>query len=145
MSNTNRRSASNILLAETHDSVFADLFDLDLGSSSFDLFLDLFGFGLGDALFEGLRSAFDQRLGFGEAESGDASAHFLDDGDLVGSGFLEDDVERRLLLDRSRGSRATAASGRDGHRSCCADAPLLFELFNEISDFQDGESAELIH
>jgi len=69
MSNTNRRSASKILLAETHDSVLAELLDLDLGSGGFDLFLDLFGFGFGDALFEGLRSAFDERLGFGKFSS----------------------------------------------------------------------------
>ena len=41
---------------------------------------------------------------------------------------------------------ATAgAGGGHGDRSGGADAPLLFELLHEVSDFQDGESAELFH
>ena len=41
-------------------------------------------------------------------------------------------------------TNVTARCG-DGHRSCGADAPLGFELLHEISDFQDGKPAELVH
>ena len=50
------------------------LLDLDLGAGRFDLLLDLFGFFLGDAFLQGLRSALDKSLGFGETEASDASA-----------------------------------------------------------------------
>ena len=63
--------------------------------------------------------------------------------DLVRAGLLEDDVEGGLLFDGSCGGAATSTGCRDGDRSSGADAPLVFELFDEVSDFQDGKSAEL--
>ena len=58
------------------------LLDLDGAAGSSNLGLDLFGFSLVDAFLDRLRSGFNQRLGFGQAELCD-SADFLDDGDLV--------------------------------------------------------------
>ena len=121
------------------------LLDLDLRACGFELLLDLFGFGLGRAFLDGLRSAFDEGLGFGEAETGDRGADFLDDVDLVRAGLLEDDVERGLLFRGCcSGSTATCGGCCGGHWGRGAHAPLGFELLHEISDFEDGESAELI-
>src|SRR5687767_3324373 len=58
------------------------LLDLHLGSRSFELLLDVLGLFLADAFLDRLRSAFDQVLGFFQAECGDL-AHCLDDVDLV--------------------------------------------------------------
>ena len=60
------------------------LLDLDLAAGRFELLLDLFGLFLGHAFADRLRGAFDQRLGFRQAEAGDRRADFLDDADLVG-------------------------------------------------------------
>src|SRR3546814_13797221 len=58
------------------------LLEFDGRAGRFELLLDLFGFGLVGAFLDGLRSAFDQRLGFAEAQAGDG-ADFLDDVDLL--------------------------------------------------------------
>ena len=109
--------------------------DLHLGAGRFDFFLDLGGFFLGDAFLDGLGSPIDQGLGLGKTESGDGSADFLDDGDLVGAGFLEDDVEGGLHLDGSGGGRPTGgAGGRGGDGSGGADAPLGFEGLDEFGN-----------
>src|SRR4051812_19102009 len=120
------------------------LLDLDGAAGGFDLLLDVVGFRLRHAFLEGLGGAFDEGLRFGEAEAGDRRADFLDDRNLLGRvGGLEDDVEGGLLFGRGRGGSTTTSGGRDGHRSGGADAPLGFELFDEVSDFQDGQAAEL--
>src|SRR5438093_9670170 len=54
------------------------LLDFDFGAGGLEFLFDLFGFFLADALLERLGSAFDELLGFGEAESGNDGAHFLD-------------------------------------------------------------------
>ena len=104
--------------------------------------LRIFGFGFGRAFLDRLWGAFDEGLGFGVAESRDRCADFLDDVDLACAGFREDDVECGLLFSGRCRSCTTAACWGCCHRCCGADAPLGFELFHEISDFQDGESAE---
>ena len=73
-----------------------DLLELDLGAGGFELLLDVLGFGLVGAFLDGLGSAFDQRLGFAEAQTGDG-ADFLDDVDLV-LADSEDDVEFSLFF-----------------------------------------------
>ena len=115
-----------------------ELFDFDLGSGGFDLLLDLFGFGFGDAALEHLGGAFDEGLGFGEAETGDGSADFLNDGDLVRAAFSQDDIELGLFFFCFSNDWATTTTGRSGG----ADAPLFFEGFDEFGGFEDGESAE---
>ena len=120
------------------------LLDLDLGASRFDLLLDLFGFFLGDAFLEGLRSALDERLGFGEAEAGDAARTSLMTAILLAPVSLRM-TSNAVFSSTGAAAAPPPAGGGDGHRSSGADAPLLFELFHEISDFQDGKSAELFH
>ena len=62
-----------------------ELLQIDLGAGFFKLCLELFGIGLVHAFLHRLRRAFDQVLGFLEAEAGDR-AHFLDDFDLLVAG-----------------------------------------------------------
>jgi hypothetical protein len=50
------------------------LLDLNLGSGVFELLLDGLGLGLGDSLLDLGRSAFDEILGFLEAQAGDLAA-----------------------------------------------------------------------
>ena len=57
------------------------LLEFDRAASGFDLALDFFGFRLVDAFLDRLRRAFDERLGFAQAQTGDG-ADFLDDLDL---------------------------------------------------------------
>lgn len=121
-----------------------ELLDFDLGAGGFDLFLDLFRFFLGDAFLEGLWSALNEGLRFREAEACDSGANFLNDRDLVATGVSQDDIKGGLFFDRGCCSGSTASSG-DGYGSGGANAPLVFELLNQVSDFKDGKSAELIH
>src|SRR6478609_356970 len=73
------------------------LLELDGAAGFFDLLLDLFGFVLVDAFLDGLRSAFDERLGFAETQAGDG-ADFLDDVDLLATVAGEDHVEFGLFF-----------------------------------------------
>src|SRR5688572_23739357 len=79
---------------------------LDGAAGLLDLLLDLLGFVLVDAFLDGLRSAFDERFGFAEAQAGDG-ADFLDDVDLLATVAGEDHVEFSLLF----GSRASSGGG----------------------------------
>ena len=118
-----------------------ELLEFDGAAGFLDLLLDLFGFRLGDAFLDRLRSAFDQRLGFAEAELGDG-ADFLDHVDLLAAVVDEDDVELGLLfLDRSRGG---AAAGRSRDRSRGRNAPLLLERLGENGGIENGQLAELV-
>src|SRR6202011_940585 len=104
---------------------FARLLQLDLGASLLELGLDLLGLVLVHAFLDRLRRAFDEVLGFLEAQAGDG-ADFLDDFDLLLAGGGKNDRELGLFLGRSSGGAATSGpcnrnGGRGGH------APLLFE------------------
>src|SRR6187551_3931045 len=90
------------------------LLELHLGTGGLELLLDLFGFGLGGAFLDRLRRAFDEVLGFLEAQAGDG-ADFLDDADLVRTGLEEDDVELGLLF--GGGGRASSGSRASGDGS----------------------------
>ncbi len=61
------------------------LLEFDRGSGGLELLLDFLGVGLGSSFLDGLRGAFDEILGFLEAQAGDG-ADFLDDADLVRAG-----------------------------------------------------------
>lgn len=103
----------------------AELLDVNLGASVFELLLEVSSFSLRNGFLDRLRSAFDQVLGFLEAETGDG-ADFLDDVDLVGASVNEDNVKFGLFFfDRS--SSTGAASSSNSYRSSCRNAPLLFE------------------
>ena len=59
-----------------------ELLDLDGSADSFELSLEGLGVFLGDAFLDLGGNAFDQLLGIGQAQAGDA-ADFLDDGELL--------------------------------------------------------------
>ena len=88
----------------------------------------------------GLRRAFDERLGFAEAELGDG-ADFLDDVDLLATVAGEDHVEFGLLFSGRAGS---GGSGRSGDGSGGRNAPLLFERLGEVSGLEDGQFGQLV-
>ena len=73
------------------------LLDVDLGAGFLKLLLEVSSFALGDRFLDRLRSAFDEVLGFLEAETGDG-ADFLDDLDLLVAGRGQDNGELGLLL-----------------------------------------------
>ena len=83
----------------------------------------------------GSRCAVDQVFCFFQAEAGQ-SADNLDDCDLVGAAGLQDDVELGLLFSSFSGNCGACSSS--GNRSGCGNAELLFQLFHEVSEFQNG-------
>src|SRR3954454_23467277 len=120
----------------------ARLLQFHLGASLFELGLDLVGFVLVDAFLDRLRRAFDEVLGFLEAQAGDG-ADFLDDLDLLVAGSGEHDRELGLLFSRSSGS-ATASWTGDGHRSRCGYAPLFLEELCQLGSFEHGKAREVV-
>ena len=93
----------------------ARLLNVDLSAGVFELLLEVSSFSLGNSFLDRLRSAFNEVLGFLQAEAGDA-ANFLDDVDLVGASVNQDNVEFSLFFFRcSSGSSATLT---------CADVRL---------------------
>ena len=103
--------------------------------------LDLLGFVLVDAFLDGLRSAFDQRLGFAEAKTGDR-ADFLDHVDLLATVAGQDHVELGLLFSGRGSSGRSSRSG--GNRSSGGNAPLLFERLGEVRGLEDGQFGKLV-
>src|SRR3546814_20325511 len=95
---------------------------------SFELLLQLLGFFLVHAFLDGLRRAFDQRLGFSQAERGDRT-DFLDDVDLLATVIDEDDVEFGLLFSGRCSSGSSRAS--NGNSSGGGNAPLLFQSLGQ--------------
>ena len=127
-------------LERRHTVEKGELLDLHFGAGGFELFLDLFGFFFFHAFFQLGTALFDECFGFGEAETGDDIADFLNYGNLVRTAIDEDHVEFGFLFDGCcRGG--TTASGCNGDRSGGANAPLVFEGFHEFCDFQDGKAA----
>src|SRR5688572_14987865 len=102
---------------------FRSLLELDGAAGFLDLLLDLLGLVLADAFLERLRSAFDERLRFAQAQAGD-HANFLDHVDLLAAVAGENDVELGLFFGSRGGSRGSRSS-RNGSRG--GYAPLLFE------------------
>src|SRR5690606_18914197 len=91
------------------------LLDLHLGAGFGQLLGDFVGGLLGDVLDDVLRSAFDQVLGFLQAEVRTDAADFLDDVDLLVAAVQQDDGELGLLFTGFGGGSATGAAGRHGH------------------------------
>jgi aromatic ring-cleaving dioxygenase len=109
--------------ASRHRETFRSLLELDGAAGFLDLLLDLLGFVLVDAFLDGLRSAFDQRLGFAEAEPVMARTSLMT---LI---FLPPSPVRitsNSVCSSAAGPAAAAAAG-DGNRSGGRNAPLLFE------------------
>src|SRR6188508_1289997 len=123
-------------------SLSRELLDLDACAGLFELGLDLVGLVLRDALLDGCRSTVDDVLGLLEAEPGDR-AHDLDHLDLLVAGRRQDDVERVLLLGRTRVAAATrrrSSCNRD--RSGGRDAPLLLDCVLQLDELEHGHLAE---
>src|SRR5882762_2016771 len=116
------------------------LLQFHLGASLLELGLDLVGFVLVHAFLDRLGGAFDEVLGFLEAEAGDG-ADFLDDLDLLVAGGGKNDREFGLFFNGSRGS-----GGRAGHRNggSGGHAPLFFEQLCELGSLKHGEAREVV-
>lgn len=104
--------------------------------------IDLFGLLLRDVLDDVLRSAFDQVLGFLQAEVRTDAADFLDHVDLLVAAVDEDDGEFGLLFGGFSRSGGGATSGGDGDRSGGRDAPLFFQQLREFSGFQHRQGGQ---
>ena len=115
------------------------LLDLDLGAGLLELLGDLLGLVLGDGFLDLLGSAVDHVLGVLEAKTGNR-ANLLDDGDLVGTSGLQDDVELGLLF--SGGSTSARSGNGDGGSG--GNAPRLFESLNELVDFENGLTGQFV-
>src|SRR5699024_3085615 len=101
---------------------------------------DLLGVFLGDALLQGLGSVVDDLLGFLQAQAGQGADN-LDDGDLVGAGGLQDDVELGLLL--LSGSSAGGGSSNSGGSG--GDTELVLEGVNQLSQLQHGQGLDFFN
>src|SRR3546814_351084 len=119
----------------------SDVCSSDL-AGRFELLLDLFGFGLVGAFLDGLRSAFDQRLGFAEAQAGDG-ADFLDDVDLLAAIAGQDHVELVLFFSGRSGSASSSRSSGNG--SSGRNAPLFLEQLRKLGGFQNGQRRQVVN
>src|ERR671931_1043859 len=127
------------------DVCLLTLLELYGGASFLELALDRVGLFLGDAFLDRVGRAVDEVLCFLQAEARDR-ADDLDHLDLLSTGLVEDDVERRLLL-RSCGAVAGSsrgARGRNRDRSGSGHAPFLLELVLELDEIEDGHAPELL-
>src|SRR3954451_8708009 len=100
------------------------LLELDLGAGLLELGLDLLGLVLRHAFLDGLWRAFDQVLGFLQAQAGDG-ADLFDDFDFLVAGSSEDNSKFILLLTRC--SSSTSRPSRNRNSSSSRNAPLLFQ------------------
>src|SRR5476651_2018276 len=93
------------------------LLDFHFRAGFLELFLGSVGVGLVRAFQHGLRSAFDQRLGFRQSEAGLDFAHGFDGRDFLVRRSRDEDHVKRVLRDSSRSSTsgsATSGGNRDG-------------------------------
>src|SRR5262245_19738422 len=122
------------------------LLDLDFRADVLELLLDRVGLVLRDPFLDRLGRAFDEVLGFLQAERGDL-AHDLDDVDLVGADFRQRDGELGLLLGRSRraaAGRTRRAAGEHGHRRRCRHAELGLERLDELRELENGDAFDVV-
>ncbi len=120
-----------------------ELLEFDFRAGCFELFLSFFGSFLGSGIKHVGRSAFDEFLGIGKSETRSNFTNCLNDSDLVGTCFGDDDIKLGFFFS---GFGRAGGGGRTGGDSCCGgDAPGFFELFHEIDSFQNGELAEFFY
>ena len=119
------------------------LLERDLGASFFKLLLERVGVGLGQLLLDDLGCAFNEVLGFLEAQTRDF-AHNLDDVELLCTTVCELDVKFRLLFGScsSTGSRST---GSHHDRGGSRNTKLIFKGLLEFSGFDEGQRANLLN
>src|SRR5258707_798825 len=115
-----------------------ELLDFDDCAVFFELLLGIFGGFFGHAFNDGLGSAFNQVFGFLQTQVGE-STYRLDDVDLLGASFLEDNGEFRLdfsFLDGGSSSGGTTSGHRHhGHGGSGFDAPFIFQGFGQFNNF----------
>src|SRR5690606_8130933 len=85
-------------------------------------------------------SAVDGVLGFLQAQAGQF-ANDLDDADLVGAGFDQNDVEFGLLFSSS-GSAASSRSGHGNSGGSSRHAELLFHFLDQFRQFENGHASD---
>jgi hypothetical protein len=117
------------------------LLQLDLRAGLLKGGLHLLGLFLVHAFLHRLRRAFDEVLGFLQAEAGQ-SADFLDDLDLLVASGSQNDRELGLLF--RRGGSSAGRTGGNSNSSGGRDAPLLFQHLGEVSGLEDGERREIV-
>src|SRR6266536_2334323 len=121
----------------------AELLELDFGAGAFELGLGLLGVLLGHLLEHGLGGRLDEVLGLLQPQAGEG-ADLLDDLDLLGAGFGEDDIELVLLLcgRLSLGGRAGGRAGSHGDGGGGGDAELLLERLQELVELENAHVLE---
>jgi len=112
------------------------LLQLGLGAGFHQLLHGGFGVGLGNAFLHVLGRAIDQVLGFLQAQARQF-AHGLDDGDLVGAGFGQHDVEFGLLFSGRSGTTSSTASSGSSHGGS-GHTELLFDGLDQVIEFHHG-------
>src|SRR5450631_4261983 len=124
----------------THSCV-QRLLQLNLGASLLELSLDLLGFVLVHAFLDRLGGAFDEVLGFLEAEARDGT-DFLDDFDLLLASGDQNDRELGLFFSggSGSGSRTGNRNGGSGRH-----APLFFKELCQLGGFEHGEAREVVN
>src|SRR5690606_41704490 len=94
----------------------------------------------GHAFLDRLGSAVNEVLGFFQAQTGDF-ANGLDDADLVGADFSQDDVELGLFF--SGGSGATGCGSSDGDGSGSSrHTEFFFHVRDQFGQFEDGQVSD---
>src|ERR1700683_2347241 len=119
------------------------LLKLNLGASLFQGGFDLRRLVLVDALLDRLRSAFDQVLGFFEAQASDG-ADLFDHFDLLLADGGKNDRKLGLFLGSggpASSRRSSSYSDRRGRR----DAPLLLKQLGQFRRLQHSEAREVVH
>jgi hypothetical protein len=113
----------------------------------FQFLLELLGVFLAEGFLDGLGSAFDQVLGFLEAQAG-GGADDLDDLDLLVAGGLEDDVEGGLGFFSFAGAAAAPPPPPPAITATAAggglDAVGFLEIGGQIDGLLEGQADDLV-
>src|SRR5579862_4503045 len=123
------------------------LLDFNLGASFFELFLRRVRISLIGTLEQRLGSAFHQGLGFRQTEAGLDFTHGFDDRNLLVSRNRGEDHVKRVLGSGGRSSSSRSGSTSSGYRyrRGGSNAPLGFQFFDEVSNFNDRRVAQLFY
>src|SRR6185437_2017896 len=130
-----------------HPKSTGQLLDFDFGARFFELLLRRIGISLVGTLEQRLGSAFHQGFGFRQTEAGLDFTNSLDDCNLLVRGNRGEDHVKRVLgsSGRSGATSGRSTSGRNRDRRGGRYAPLGFQFFHEVSDFDDRRIAQLFH
>ena len=120
----------------------AELLDFRDGADFLELGDECLCRVLRNAFFDCLGGSVDNALRLDQTETGGVLDD-LDDLDLVGADFLQDDVELRLLF--LGGSSLCRTARDDCNGSRCADAELLLKLLDEFGELENGHALDFFH